>query len=70
MSKNLNIPKSTFGTLENLYDEILTIRFQEVKEKDLDHKKGREVNAKISFHDNECYLHCKEIFDVRKRAAR
>lgn len=63
MSKTLNIPKSTFATLENIYDEIFSIHFREVKKDDLDHKKGREVNAKISFHDNDCYLYCKEIFD-------
>ncbi|WP_051505129.1 hypothetical protein [Paenibacillus durus] len=39
------------------------MRVAETPQQELDHKKGREVNAKISFHHDDCYLRCREIFD-------
>lgn len=59
----LIISKSVFATLENLYDDIFLIQYREIEGQDLDHKNGREVKVRISFHDNDCYLYCKEIFD-------
>ncbi|MEK3883910.1 hypothetical protein [Paenibacillus sp. PL2-23] len=59
----LNIPKTTFLNLSYIYNEILEARTAEVNNRELDHKKGREVNAKITFHYTDCYLRCKEIFE-------
>ncbi|WP_162515390.1 hypothetical protein [Paenibacillus pinistramenti] len=49
--------------MEYLYNEILEVRFSETERKQLDHKKGREVNAKITFHYYNGNLRCREIFE-------
>lgn len=62
MQRLLGISKTTFSNLEYIYSEILEARASETNSSSLDHKKGREVNAKITFHYYEGYLRCKEIF--------
>ncbi|MFD0712945.1 hypothetical protein [Paenibacillus sp. GCM10027626] len=63
MQKFLGISKTTFSNLEYIYGEILEARASETRKDELDHKKGREVNAKITFHHYDGYLRCKEIFE-------
>ncbi|MDO3409890.1 hypothetical protein QWJ34_08960 [Saccharibacillus sp. CPCC 101409] len=63
MQKFLGIDKTTFSNLEYMYSEILEARDLERNRLELDHKKGREVNAKITFHHYDGYLRCKEIFE-------
>lgn len=65
--KLLNIPKTTFSNLEYIYADILEVRFAETKQEELDHKKGREINARITFHYDDCYLQCREIFDSNQQ---
>lgn len=48
MQKFLGIDKTTFSNLEYIYNEILEVRVSESRKDELDHKKGREVNAKIT----------------------
>jgi hypothetical protein len=59
----LNVKKTVFSNLEYLYPDILSTRFTETPREKLDHKKGREINARISFHHLDGYLQCKEIFE-------
>ena len=49
MQKFLGIDKTTFSNLEYICNEILEVRVSEARKDELDHKKGREVNAKITF---------------------
>ena len=63
MLKKLGITKTTFSNLEVRYEQIFSVSFSETPQGQLDHKKGREVLAKIRFFDDTCYLQCREIFD-------
>ncbi|WP_144509561.1 hypothetical protein [Bacillus sp. FJAT-22090] len=56
MQNLLGISKITFSNLEYIYGEILEARASETAKDKLDHKKGREVNAKISFHHYDVTL--------------
>ncbi|MDF9840161.1 MULTISPECIES: hypothetical protein [unclassified Paenibacillus] len=59
----LGLNKTVFSNLEYLYKEILEVRYSETPRGELDHKKGREINAKITFHYYDGYLKCREIFE-------
>ena len=63
MLGKLGIPKTIFSNLEVRYEQIFNVSFSETPKDQLNHKKGREVLAKIKFYDDDCYLHCREIFE-------
>ncbi|MEN1988981.1 hypothetical protein [Paenibacillus hubeiensis] len=63
MRKFLNVKKTVFSNLDHVYPEIFSARPIETPREELDHKKGREINVNIKFHDYDGYLQCKEIFE-------